>query len=179
MDNRQIGIIGVTGLVSLIIILFVFQNRQAPQFEDGNTTLNLNSTGSNQTPQVTELSGQEIKVGTGAAVAAGDNVKVHYIGSFLDGKKFDSSYDRNQPFQIAVGAGAVIPGFDRGLVGMKVGGKRKLLIPANMAYGEKGQGPIPPNTPLQFEIELLEIIPKESPTPEATPTETPTPTPEG
>jgi FKBP-type peptidyl-prolyl cis-trans isomerase len=109
-------------------------------------------------PQVTELKIEDIVEGTGSAVKAGDTAEVNYVGTLLDGRKFDSSYDRNQTFEFPVGAGRVIKGWDEGLVGMKVGGKRKLTIPSDMAYGPQGAGGIiGPNTPLQFEIELVSI----------------------
>jgi FKBP-type peptidyl-prolyl cis-trans isomerase len=98
------------------------------------------------------------KVGSGATVKAGDQVEVHYTGTFKDGKKFDSSKDRGQPFTVPVGAGRVIKGWDEGLVGMKVGGTRKLIIPYQLAYGEAGRPPtIPPKSELHFEIEVLKI----------------------
>lgn len=106
---------------------------------------------------VTELTIQDIQVGQGEEVKTGDTVEVNYLGTFLDGKKFDSSYDRNQTFSFNVGAGEVIAGWDQGLVGMKTGGKRKLFIPSDLAYGPNGSGPIPPNTPLAFEVELVSI----------------------
>lgn len=110
------------------------------------------------TGPVTELEIKDEVVGTGAEVKNGDSVEVNYLGTFLDGRKFDSSYDRNQTFNFTVGAGSVIKGWDTGLVGMKVGGKRILVIPADMAYGEMGSpGAIPPNTPLMFQIELVSI----------------------
>lgn len=114
--------------------------------------------GQTQTMQnVTELKIEDIKVGSGDEVKSGDTVEVNYLGTFLDGRKFDSSYDRNQTFSFNVGAGEVIQGWDQGLLGMKVGGKRKLLIPSDLAYGERGAGSIPPNTPLAFEVELVKI----------------------
>ncbi len=106
---------------------------------------------------VTELKIEDLKVGTGDEVKSGDTVEVNYLGTFLDGRKFDSSYDRNQTFSFNVGAGEVIQGWDQGLIGMKVGGKRKLLIPSDLAYGAYGAGSIPPNTPLAFEVELVSI----------------------
>ena len=165
MENKHIAVVGTIVLIAVLIILFLFQSNSAPKFEN-DSKINFNTTPAPAAPQVTELTGQDLVVGTGSAqVAAGDTITVHYIGSFLDGKKFDSSYDRNEPFEITVGADEVIKGFDLGVVGMKVGGKRKLIIPASMAYGDKQAGPIPPNTPIQFEVELLEIKPKVSPSP--------------
>lgn len=106
---------------------------------------------------ITELKIEDEVVGKGAAVKTGDTAEVNYVGTLLDGTKFDSSYDRNQTFSFQVGAGRVIEGWDKGLVGMQVGGKRKLTIPSDMAYGSSGQGGIPPNSPLIFEIELISI----------------------
>lgn len=106
---------------------------------------------------ITELKIEDVKVGTGSGVKNGDQVEVHYLGTLLDGRKFDSSYDRNQTFSFRVGAGEVIAGWDKGLIDMKTGGKRKLYIPSDLAYGPQGNGPIPPNTPLYFEIELVSI----------------------
>ncbi len=99
----------------------------------------------------------DVKVGDGATVKEGDMVRVHYIGTTRDGVQFDSSYTRGEPFVFTVGGGKVIKGWDTGLVGMKVGGQRILVIPSEMAYGNRQVGPIPPNTPLVFAIELLEI----------------------
>ena len=96
--------------------------------------------------------------GDGEAAQAGNNVSVHYTGWLTDGTKFDSSVDSNQPFQFPLGAGRVIAGWDEGVCGMKVGGKRKLTIPSDLGYGPTGAGAvIPPNATLVFEVELLEI----------------------
>jgi len=99
-----------------------------------------------------------LKEGTGATAKNGDVVSVHYTGTLIDGTKFDSSIDRGQPFSFTLGAGQVIAGWDQGVSGMKVGEKRKLFIPTDLAYGAQGAGGIiPPNAPLIFEVELLEI----------------------
>jgi len=97
-------------------------------------------------------------VGTGAEVKSGDTVTVNYIGTLENGTKFDSSYDRNTPFTTQIGVGQVIKGWDEGIVGMKVGGKRKLIIPPSLGYGDQGAGnAIPPNSTLVFVIELLSV----------------------
>ena len=98
----------------------------------------------------------DLVVGDGAAAAAGQQVKVHYTGWLTDGTKFDSSKDRNDPFVFPLGAGRVIKGWDEGVQGMKIGGKRKLTIPPALGYGARGAGGvIPPNATLVFEVELL------------------------
>jgi FKBP-type peptidyl-prolyl cis-trans isomerase len=108
---------------------------------------------------VSDLKIEDLKVGNGAEAKAGKTVVVHYTGWLTDGKKFDSSLDRNRPFDFELGKGRVITGWDKGVEGMKVGGKRKLTIPPQMAYGERGagNGVIPPNSTLVFEVELLEV----------------------
>jgi len=98
--------------------------------------------------------------GNGALAKAGDRVSVHYVGTLTDGTKFDSSRDRNQPFQFVLGQGQVIKGWDEGVAGMKVGEKRKLTIPPAMAYGAQARPKIPANSTLVFEVELLAINPK-------------------
>jgi len=107
--------------------------------------------------KVTELIIEDTKIGTGSAVKSGDIVSIHYLGTLEDGTKFDSSYDQNKPFETKIGVGQVIEGWDKGVVGMKVGGKRKLTIPYQMAYGEDGYGPIPSKATLIFEVELVSI----------------------
>lgn len=113
---------------------------------------------------VTELIKEDTKIGTGEEAVVGKAVEVHYTGWLYDpsaadkkGTKFDSSRDRGTPFSFLLGAGRVIKGWDRGVAGMKVGGQRTLIIPADMAYGARGagQGVIPPNAALIFEVELL------------------------
>lgn len=99
---------------------------------------------------------EEIRVGSGATAKAGNLVSVHYTGWLTDGQKFDSSKDRNEPFQFNLGAGQVIKGWDEGVQGMQVGGVRKLTIPSALGYGARGAGGvIPPNATLIFEVEFL------------------------
>ena len=101
---------------------------------------------------------EDLKVGTGAEAKAGQPVSVHYVGTLTDGKKFDSSRDRNEPFSFRLGAGQVIKGWDQGVAGMKIGGLRKLTIPSHLAYGERGfSNLIPPNSTLVFEVELMAV----------------------
>ena len=100
---------------------------------------------------------QDEIVGQGQEAKTGDTVTVNYLGTLENGTKFDSSYDRNQPFTTQIGVGAVIKGWDEGIPGMKIGGKRKLIIPAQLGYGAQAAGTIPPNSTLIFEVELLGV----------------------
>lgn len=100
---------------------------------------------------------EEIKVGTGKEAKSGTTVSVHYTGKLKNGTKFDSSVDRGIPFEFPLGAGRVIQGWDKGVAGMKEGGKRKLTIAPALGYGSQAVGPIPPNSTLVFEVELLAV----------------------
>lgn len=159
--------------ITLIIVffsigVFIFYSKSAG--DRGTSPLGLNSTPSitplpTPTPETNNknqmdngLKIQDLKVGTGPEAKTGNTVAVNYIGTLENGTKFDSSYDRGEAFQFLLGAGEVIKGWDIGVAGMKVGGKRKLVIPASLAYGERGIGPIPPNATLVFEVELLAVI---------------------
>jgi peptidylprolyl isomerase len=100
----------------------------------------------------------DLKIGEGDMPEKGQRVAAHYTGKLMDGTKFDSSYDRNEPIEFSCGMREMIPGFDEGIMSMKVGGKRTLYIPANLAYGERGiPNVIPPNSMIVFEVELVDI----------------------
>lgn len=119
-----------------------------------NTTVENNSAAEN----VDSLKAEDLIVGRGEETKSGDTISVHYTGTLLDGVKFDSSLDRGQSFEFKLGGGQVIKGWDEGLVGMKVGGKRRLTIPPRLAYGNNSPSPkIPANSTLVFEVELLGI----------------------
>lgn len=176
MSKNIVPILIILIVVSIGIAgIFFLSNQKLP-----NSQLNLNITPAPTsviiTPQVTKdnqmqkldindfkasASGLRIKdevIGTGQEVKAGDSVTVHYQGTLSDGTKFDSSYDRNQPFTTQIGVGQVIQGWDEGIVGMKIGGKRILIIPPNLGYGQQGAGSsIPPNATLIFQVELISV----------------------
>jgi FKBP-type peptidyl-prolyl cis-trans isomerase FkpA len=115
-----------------------------------------------ENPLITTSSGLQYEdsvVGAGAEAVSGKLVEVHYTGTLADGSKFDSSHDRRKPFTFKLGAGQVIKGWDEGVAGMKVGGKRKLVIPFKLGYGERGHPPvIPAKAELTFEVELLKVV---------------------
>jgi FKBP-type peptidyl-prolyl cis-trans isomerase len=147
MSRKQIAT-GVAVAVSLAVVAFFFifinpflQQPSAVAQEAINTSVVI----------------QDQAVGTGAEAKTGDVVTVNYTGRLSDGSVFDSSVGR-KPLQFMLGIGQVIPGWDQGLVGMKVGGKRLLIIPPALAYGSQGIGPIPPNSTLIFEVDLLDVI---------------------
>ncbi len=150
----KIGII-IGALFLLFFAFFIYNS---------STNRNVSQKLSNISPiptkamDTTELKIEELKDGVGDPVKAGDTVEVNYTGTLSDGTKFDSSYDRNQTFKFIVGQGQVIEGWEKGLLGMKKGGLRKLIIPSAMGYGSQGvPGAIPPNSTLIFEIELVSI----------------------
>ena len=151
--SKNFLLTALIGVVALgVFIFFIFGFYQGPQ-----VVLDTNTSANNNTPQATELKIEDIKKGEGPEVKSGDTIEIHYKGTLTNGTTFDSSYDRGQPFETKIGVGQVIEGWDKGVVGMQVGGKRKLTIPPAMAYGDQAAGEIPPNSTLIFEVELLGI----------------------
>lgn len=138
----------ITFIIIIILILIFYFLTKKP-----NQTI---MTDQNNFPKQ-ELVIEDIEVGSGQEVKSGDIISIHYKGTLEDGTEFDSSYTRGQPFETQIGVGQVIQGWDQGVPGMKVGGKRKLTIPYQLAYGENGYGPIPPKATLIFEVELVTI----------------------
>jgi len=152
------NILVVAGVLIAVVFGFVLllgnQNEEQSETEIINKTETISEGGE----AVEELKIEDLLIGEGAEAKSGNTVSVHYTGTLTDGTKFDSSLDRGDPFEFNLGAGQVIAGWDQGVVGMKVGGKRKLTIPSELGYGERGAGAsIPPNATLVFEIELLEV----------------------
>lgn len=140
-------------IIAVGIIFFIKKPiaKNTPVVENTSTTKPMQT-------DVTELKIKDTKVGTGAEAVNGKTISVHYTGTLTNGMKFDSSKDRGTPFEFILGAGQVIQGWDKGFAGMKVGGTRKLTIPASMGYGAQGAGGvIPPNATLIFEVELLDV----------------------
>tara|TARA_B100000959_G_C14917553_1_gene598037 strand:- start:521 stop:1387 length:867 start_codon:yes stop_codon:yes gene_type:complete len=147
--------------------IFVSCQDQSPEnstakIENASSTVNqehqTNQLEANMELTETGLKYKDIVVGDGGSPKIGDKVIVHYTGTLEDGTKFDSSVDRGKPFEFSIGVGQVISGWDEGVMSMKVGGKRQLIIPSNLGYGERGAGKvIPPNATLIFDVELIEI----------------------
>jgi FKBP-type peptidyl-prolyl cis-trans isomerase len=145
--NQRIFLV-VIGVLLLAAISYMIY--QATVKNDAN----VNSVTQNEAGLIIE----DLEQGSGPQVQSGDTVEVHYTGKLTDGTKFDSSLDRNRPYQFTLGAGQVIAGWDQGVAGMQVGGKRRLTIPPELAYGAQGiEGIIPPDATLVFEVELLGI----------------------
>jgi FKBP-type peptidyl-prolyl cis-trans isomerase len=157
--NRNKWIAVGAGIVVATVLLFgdnivrIFTGAQ--QSAVINSTME-ESNGTGDLPSANEFVIEDVVVGTGAEAKAGDVLTVNYTGALTNGQVFDSSVGR-QPFQFKLGAGDVIRGWEEGFSGMKVGGKRRLILPPQYAYGAQQAGPIPPNSTLIFEVELLDV----------------------
>jgi len=155
--NQRIATIVVILLLLAGAAFLVYSTSRPEQPATGQSAAGLPDI-SNLTTTATGLQYKDVVVGDGTEAQAGNTVAVHYTGWLTDGTKFDSSVDRGQPFTFNLGSGGVIAGWDEGVAGMKVGGKRILVIPANLGYGASGAGGvIPPNATLIFEVELLDV----------------------
>ena len=156
--NKNKIIALVIAIILIVVGFFIFYNKNKNDIsatkQDKTADLKLNNQKMNKQGVEIEI----LKEGTGAAAKNGDKVSVHYVGVLENGTKFDSSVDRGIPFEFTLGASQVIPGWDIGVEGMKIGEARKLTIPSELAYGSSGAGnAIPPNATLIFEVQLLGI----------------------
>jgi FKBP-type peptidyl-prolyl cis-trans isomerase len=144
--------------ISIAVMLFLFSNKENFSIDqESDESEDIYSADSQEDIDFDELKIETIEEGSGKEAEDGDEVSVHYTGTLKDGTKFDSSYDRDEPYTFVLGIGQVIDGWDQGIVGMKVGEKRRLEIPSDLGYGEAGSGVIPPNAGLIFETELVAI----------------------
>jgi peptidylprolyl isomerase len=161
MDRRVIGLL-VAGGILVVAVAVILIGRSGGSSNDSTAKADITVPNGPTVklpagPAPTQLVVKDLKTGTGAEAKPGDQVSVQYIGVLYDnGSKFDSSYDHGQPFSFKLGGGQVIQGWDQGVAGMKVGGRRELIIPPGLAYGARGQPPtIPPNATLVFVIDLV------------------------
>lgn len=159
IKERGLSIVWILIIVAVVIVGgFIFFSSQQPEEQELVVVEKPQENNMEQENTPAGLQIEDISVGEGAVAVSGDQVTVHYVGTFEDGTVFDSSRAKDTPFAFLLGAGRVIQGWDEGVVGMKIGGIRKLVIPPELAYGERGApGAIPPNSTLYFEIELLKI----------------------
>lgn len=162
MDRRIITLISASVLLLAIVVVVVVAGGGSDDESGGKVSDNLEERPvieASDDPPPTELESNDIVVGDGAEAKTGDSVSVQYAGALYDtGQEFDASWDRGEPFDFDLGTSSVIKGWDEGIQGMKVGGRRELIIPPDLAYGEPGQPPtIPPNATLVFVVDLLEV----------------------
>jgi peptidylprolyl isomerase len=161
MDRRVIGLLAAGGILAVAVVVILVSRGGG----SGGETTSVADTGPKPTVEVpkgpapTHLVVKDLKTGDGAEAKSGDQVSVQYVGVLYDnGKQFDSSWDRGQPFSFQLGGGQVIRGWDQGVAGMKVGGRRELIIPPDLAYGAQGQPPsIPADATLVFVIDLVSV----------------------
>lgn len=154
-ENIILGIVAIA--IVIVASLFIFGMIPINTADNATSGEQFKNTTTGTPAEKEKVEIEEITVGTGKEAKSGDTVVVHYTGTLTDGTKFDSSVDRGEPLETKIGVGGVIQGWDQGIPGMKVGGKRKLTIPSSLGYGEQGSGKIPPNATLIFEVELLDV----------------------
>lgn len=152
--NRAIFILAVA-VIALAVYLWLQPAKKTPVVSLPDVTKSETTTAPTATQDFSKVKVEDIEVGTGSEVKEGSKVSVQYKGTLTDGTEFDSSYSRNNtPLEFTVGTGEMIPGFDYGVKGMKVGGTRKITIPPELGYGERATGSIPPNSTLIFEVKM-------------------------
>ena len=161
MDRRLLTLLIFSGVL-LVVVLAVVVGRGGDDSDDGSTSADSATKPTVEVPEgepPAELVSEDLETGDGDEAETGDSVTVQYVGvDFETGEEFDSSWDRGEPFPFQLGSGQVIPGWDEGVVGMKVGGQRTLTIPPDYGYGARGAGGvIPPNATLVFDVELLDV----------------------
>jgi peptidylprolyl isomerase len=159
-----LGALAVAGIIALVVVLATGGGDNSSSATGTDQSADTSTKPKVEVPDgapPTTLKTEDIVVGDGAEAKTGDTVSMQYVGvNYADGKEFDASWDRGQPFTFPLGGGQVIPGWDQGIVGMKVGGRRELIIPPDLGYGSQGQPPtIKPNETLVFVVDLLDVQP--------------------